>query len=126
MAMMIVGSGWHPRLFREEVFTMYGSDQAIHPRIVIVDKGKNPNPTCSHTSMILDNATILPNKEDEMLESIRLWLSEYPIDDTFAVRTTILGDGVPGLKRRNIEGIIGKLIYQKRLTIVFIETILVV
>ena len=89
---------------------MYGSDQAIHPRIVIVDKEKNPNPTCSHTSMILDNATILPIKEDEMLESIRLWLSEYPIDDTFAVRTTILGDGVPGLKRRNIEVIIGKLI----------------
>ena len=66
---------------------MYGSDQAIHPRIVIVDKEKNPNRTCSHTSMILDNATILPIKEDEMLESIRLWLSEYPIDDTFAVRT---------------------------------------
>lgn len=89
---------------------MYGSDQAIHPRIVIVDKEKNLNPTCSHSSMILDKATILPNQEDEMFESIRLWLSEYPINNTFAVRTTILGDGVPGLKRSNIEGIIGKII----------------
>ena len=45
---------------------------------------------------------------EEISVSIRQWLSDYPINDTFAVRTTILGDGVPGFKRRNIESIIGK------------------
>lgn len=108
MVRMIVGSGWHPRLFREEVLRIYDSDQAIHPRIVIVDQKENPDLTCSHSSMILDNAIILPMRVEGISESIRQWLSEYPINDTFAVRTTILGDGVPGLKRRNIEGTIGK------------------
>ena len=108
MVRMIVGSGWHPRLFREEVLRIHGSDQAIHPRIVITDQQNNFEVTCSHSIMTLDNATILPMRVEEISESIRQWLSDYPINDTFAVRTTILGDGVPGFKRRNIEGIIGK------------------
>jgi len=108
MVRMIVGSGWHPRLFREEVLRIHGSDQAIHPRVVIADQQNNFDVTCSHSTMILDNATILPMRVEEISESIRQWLSDYPINDTFAVRTTILGDGVPGYKRRNIEGIIGK------------------
>jgi predicted RNA methylase len=108
MVRMIVGSGWHPRLFREEVLRIHGSDQAIHPRIVITDQQNNFEVTCSHSTMTLDNATILPMRVEEISESIRQWLSDYSINDTFAVRTTILGDGVPGFKRRNIEGIIGK------------------
>lgn len=113
MVRMIVGSGWHPRLFREEVLRIHGSDQAIHPRIVITGQQDNFDVTCSHSTMTLENATILPMRVEEISESIRQWLCDYPINDTFAVRTTILGDGVPGFKRRNIESIIGKEISDK-------------
>ena len=60
--------------------------------------------------MIIDNATILPMRMEEISDSIRRWLSDYPIAGTFAVRTTILGDGVPGFKKREIEAVIGKVI----------------
>ena len=35
---LLLGSGWHPFLFREEISALFGDFEVLHPRLVLLDK----------------------------------------------------------------------------------------
>ena len=35
---LLLGSGWHPPLFRSEINALFGDLKVLHPRIVLLDE----------------------------------------------------------------------------------------
>ena len=117
----LVGSGWHPPLFREEARSLLESIEVLHPRIVSSSNSDSTVVRISRASLI-----------DEAIESTsRLWINDGNIsaseiaihveewaqsflpEGSFAVRARNLGQGVCDLSRREIEAEIGARISGK-------------
>ena len=117
----LVGSGWHPPLFREEARSLLESIEVLHPRIVSSSNSDSAVGRISRASLI-----------DEAIESTsRLWINDGNIsaseiaihveewaqsflpEGSFAVRARNLGRGVCDLSRREIEAEIGARISGK-------------
>ena len=111
----LVGSGWHPPLFREEARALLGSAEILHPRMVSVAHSDSVQGMISGASLV-----------DEVIESTsRIWIDEGGIsvseiathveewsqallpEGSFAVRARNLGRGVCDLSRREIESEVG-------------------
>ena len=117
----LVGSGWHPPLFREEARALLGSAEILHPRMVSVAHSDSVQGMISGASLV-----------DEVIESTsRIWIDEGGIsvseiathveewsqallpEGSFAVRARNLGRGVCDLSRREIESEVGARISDK-------------
>jgi len=117
----LVGSGWHPPLFREEARSLLESIDVLHPRIVTSSNSDSAVGRISRAALI-----------DEAIESTsRLWINDGNIsaseiaihveewaqsflpEGSFAVRARNLGRGVCDLSRREIEAEIGARISGK-------------
>jgi tRNA (guanine10-N2)-dimethyltransferase len=117
----LVGSGWHPPLFREEARALLGSAEILHPRMVSAAHSESVQGMISGASLV-----------DEVIESTsRIWIDEGGIsvseiathveewsqallpEGSFAVRARNLGRGVCDLSRREIESEVGARISDK-------------
>ena len=114
-SLVLLGSGWHPRLFREECSALLGPNEVLHPRITFVTQTESVLDRISGASLI-----------DEVLHSTsRLWVYEQAVTTedvatcvqewsetflpigSFAVRARRIGTGVCDLSRREIESEVG-------------------
>ena len=122
-SMVLVGSGWHPPLFREECKSLLGPLEILHPRILFVTQADSAVKSISGASLV-----------DEVLHSTsRLWVYEQDVSahdiatyidewaqrflptGSFAVRARKLGIGVSNLCRSEIESEVGaKLSHEDR------------
>jgi len=120
-SMVLVGSGWHPPLFREECRSLLGPLEVLHPRISFVTQADSVLERISGASLV-----------DEVLHSTsRLWVYEQDVSaqdlaiyidewaqrflptGSFAVRARKLGIGVCDLSRREIESEVGAKLSDK-------------
>ena len=114
-SLVLLGSGWHPPLFREECKALLGPIETLHPRLTFVTQLDSILDRISGASLV-----------DEVLHSTsRLWVYEREVSSedianyvdewaesflpigSFAVRARKLGKGVCDLSRRDLESKIG-------------------
>ena len=107
MTWMITGTGWHPRMFREEVSRIHGPFTPLHPRILELEDWDKDQSWCSESTFLLRDAAILPMDEAEIQAFLDEWGSGLNIQGTFAVRASKLGIGLPALSKRNVEHLVG-------------------
>ena len=110
-SLAIVGSGWHPPLFREEARSLLGPIETLHPRIVFVTQSDSVIDRISGASLV-DVALSQTSRmwtygqeanQDEVASHIAEWAESFLPEGTFAVRAKRLGSGIAGLSRREIE-----------------------
>ena len=110
-SLAIVGSGWHPPLFREEARALLGPIETLHPRIVFVTQSDDVIERISKASLA-DIALSQTSRmwtygqeanQDEVASHIAEWAESFLPAGTFAVRAKRLGTGIAGLSRREIE-----------------------
>jgi len=107
----IVGSGWHPSLFREEAKALLGPIETLHPRIVFVTQSDEVIDRISGASLVefaLSHSSRMwtygqEAKQDEVAANVAEWAESFLPEGTFAVRAKRLGTGISGLSRREIE-----------------------
>ena len=114
-SLVLLGSGWHPRLFREECRSLLGPIETLHPRLTFV----------TQTESVLERISGASLVDDVIHSTSRLWVYEQEVSagdvatcvhewsesflprGSFAVRARKLGTGVCGLSRRDIESEVG-------------------
>ena len=104
---MIIGTGWHPRVFREEVRRIHGSFTPLHPRILELEDWGKGQSWCSESTFLLRDAAILPMDEAEIPAFLDEWGSDLNIKGPFAVRVSKIGVGSPAFSKRNVEDLVG-------------------
>ena len=111
----LVGSGWHPPLFREEARSLLGSIEVLHPRMVYSSQSGSELGRISGASLIdevivstsmlrIDDGGI---SASEIAMHVEEWAQSYLPEGSFAVRARNLGQGVCSISRREIESEIG-------------------
>ncbi len=117
-SLMLIGSGWHPPLFREEARALLGPIETLHPRIAFVTQSDSVLTRLSGASLVDDalHSTSRLWRYDQVLTARELaahvaeWAESFLPTGTFAVRARRLGTGVDGLSRRELESEAGALI----------------
>ena len=117
-SLMLIGSGWHPSLFRAEANALVGPIETLHPRIAFVTQSESildrlsdaslVDDVLHHTSRLWSYDQILSTSE--LAAHIAEWAEDFLPSGTFAVRSRRLGTGVDGISRREVESESGTLI----------------
>ncbi len=121
-SLALVGSGWHPPLFREESRALLGPIETLHPRLVFVTQSDSVLGRISGASLIdeviestsrlwVDDREISPSQIAGYVEE---WAESFLPEGSFAVRARKLGQGVCDLSRREIESEVGARISDER------------
>ena len=110
-SLVLLGSGWHPPLFRKECKSLLGPIETLHPRLTFVTQSDSVLERISGASLV----------DDVIHSTSRLWVYEREVsavdiatyvdewaesflpEGSFAVRARKLGTGVCDLSRREIE-----------------------
>ena len=111
----LVGSGWHPPLFREEARSLLGPIEVLHPRMVSSLQSGSELSRISYASLVdevivstsslcIDDGEITAS---EIAMHVGEWAQSFLPEGSFAVRARNLGQGVCNLSRREIEAEIG-------------------
>ena len=111
----LVGSGWHPPLFREEAKALLGEIEALHPRMVSSQQSDSVLGSISGASLVdeviestsriwIDEGGI---SASEIAMHVEEWAQSYLPEGSFAVRARNLGQGVCSISRREIESEVG-------------------
>ena len=111
----LVGSGWHPPLFREEARSLLGPIEVLHPRMVYSSQSGSELGRISGASLVdevivstsmlrIDDGGI---SASEIAMHVEEWAQSYLPEGSFAVRARNLGQGVCSISRREIESEIG-------------------
>jgi len=113
--LVLLGSGWHPPLFRKECKSLLGPIETLHPRLTFVTQSDSVLERISGASLV----------DDVIHSTSRLWVYEREVsavdiatyvdewaesflpEGSFAVRARKLGTGVCDLSRREIESEVG-------------------
>ena len=114
---LLLGSGWHPFLFRSEITALFGDFKTLHPRLVLLDQ-----PIDEKLLSRLSSAALVEdllhfggysnNTSFEFLsQTISDWSKENLPPGSFAVRSKKLGSGVNGISRRDLEKEVGAQLY---------------
>ena len=114
---LLLGSGWHPFLFRSEITALFGDFKTLHPRLVLLDQ-----PIDEKLLSRLSSAALVEdllhfggysnNTSFEFLsQTISDWSKENLPPGSFAVRSKKLGSGVKGISRRDLEKEVGAQLY---------------
>ena len=110
-SLTLIGSGWHPPLFREEAKALLGPIETLHPRAVFVTQEDSVLARISGGSLIdfaLHSSSRLWTygqdiTAEELASNIFEWSEAFLPEGTFAIRAKRVGIGVAGLSRREIE-----------------------
>jgi len=111
----LIGSGWHPALFRSEAEALVGPIVPLHSRIVVTESlDSNAFNRLSYSALIdevIDNSQNLENLDPAILcQKIAEWASNNLPRGSFAIRVRNLGRGINGFSRKSIAGETGALI----------------
>ena len=112
----LIGNGWHPKLFREEVRALLGPVDAIHPRIVFAESKASVLERISRASLIdsaINSFCSIRGERvtiDAIVSKIGEWAKSNIPEGTFAVRARRIGQGVGNISRREIEEKTGSII----------------
>ena len=113
----LIGSGWHPFLFRSEIKALTGPIEVIHPRVVYI-------PLIDSTLELLSRAALLDDvlsiagrywvysetSQEDLSKTIAEWARLHLPEGSFAVRARKLGTGIPGFSRSEVESEVGTLV----------------
>jgi len=113
----LIGSGWHPHLFRAEIKALTGPLEVIHPRVVYIPHTDSAIRRLSRAAL-LDEVLSSAGRvwlhtsitDGELAQHIAEWAGSNLPKGSFAVRARNLGTGIDGLSRSAIEGEVGALV----------------
>ena len=117
-SLVLIGSGWHPPLFRAEARALLGPIETLHPRIAFVTQSDEVLSRVSGASLF-DEALHSTSRlwgygerltAEELASHIAQWADDFLPDGTFSVRARRIGTGVDGISRRHVETEVGALI----------------
>jgi len=117
---LILGSGWHPFLFRSEIKSLFGDFKTLHPRLILLDKAIEDKFLLRLSSAALVDDLIhfggFSNETDftRLSQEISNWSRENLPLGSFAVRSKKLGSGVKGVSRRDLEREVGAQLYSEQ------------
>jgi len=117
---LILGSGWHPFLFRSEIKSLFGDFKILHPRLILLDKAIEDKFLSRLSSAALVDDLIhfggFSNETDftRLSQEISNWSRENLPLGSFAVRSKKLGSGVKGISRRDLEKEVGAQLYSDK------------
>ena len=114
-SLVLVGSGWHPPLFREECRALLGPIETLHPRLTFVTQSDSVLERISGASLVDDvihsTSRLWVYERDVSAVDIATYVDEWAESflpaGSFAVRARKLGTGVCDLSRREIESEVG-------------------
>ncbi|MBT4347033.1 MAG: hypothetical protein HOD67_05685 [Euryarchaeota archaeon] len=123
--LILVGSGWHPLLFRAEINALVGTVDVLHPRVVHF-QNTPPASSQEYTNLLsrLSRAALLDDvvqfggfsdisELDILAQNIANWADDNLPAGSFSVRGRYLGSAVEGISRRGLEIEAGGLIYSE-------------
>ena len=110
----LIGSGWHPYLFRAEIKALTGPLEVIHPRVVYIPHTDSAIRRLSRAAL-LDEVLSSAGRiwlhssitDGELAQHIAEWAGSNLPEGSFAVRARKLGTGIDGLSRSAIEADVG-------------------
>ena len=113
--MVLVGSGWHPPLFREECRVLLGPIETLHPRMTFVTQSDPVLERISGASLVDDvihsTSRLWVYERDvsavDIATYVDEWAESFLPEGSFAVRARKLGTGACDLSRREIESEVG-------------------
>ena len=111
----LIGSGWHPALFRSEAEALAGPIGLVHPRIVVTESNGEETLQRLSRAALLDDVLLrgqnsAPIDAESIAEKIAFWAIENLPDGSFAIRPRGLGQGIDGLSKTAIAQTAGGLI----------------
>ena len=114
-SLVLLGSGWHPRLFREECKALLGPIETLHPRLTFVTQTESVLGRISGASLVDDvlhsTSRLWVYEQDvsahDVATCVNEWAESFLPKGSFAVRARKLGTGVCDLSRRDIESEVG-------------------
>ena len=114
-SLVLLGSGWHPRLFREECRSLLGPIETLHPRLTFVTQTESVLERISGASLVDDvihsTSRLWVYEQDvsagDVATCVHEWAESFLPKGSFAVRARKLGTGVCDLSRRDIESKVG-------------------
>ena len=111
----LIGSGWHPALFRSEAEALVGPVGFVHPRVVITNSIDEEALNRLSRSALVDEV-LCKAEHSEVIEPTRIiqritdWASKNLPNGSFAVRVRVIGSGLAGFSRSAIaQGVGGEL-----------------
>ena len=97
----LVGSGWHPALFRSEAEALVGPVGFVHPRVVVTTSTDEIALNRLSRSALVDE--VLCNAEhsevvepENIIQRIVDWAKENLPEGSFAVRVNVIGSSLAG------------------------------
>ena len=113
----LIGSGWHPLLFRSEIQALTGQFETINPRVLNIPLTESTLERLSRAAL-LDEVLCESGRYDvnpqssqgELSQKIADWAHKHLPEGSFAVRTRRLGVGIQGFSRSITDKEIGTLV----------------
>ncbi len=123
-SLTLVGSGWHPPLFRAEIMALLGPIEILHPRIAFVTQDESSLQSIKRAALVddclRDSARLWDPQgldEREISNHVAEWAESRVPPGSFSVRVRRLGTALEGLSRRKIESETGALIASETRTV---------
>jgi len=117
---LLLGSGWHPPLFRSEINALFGDLKILHPRIVLLDQSIDDIflTRISRAALVDDLLHFGGYTHDSdfnlIVNEISNWCKEHLHPGSFAVRSKKLGSGVENISRRDLEKEVGAKLFSEK------------
>ena len=113
----LVGSGWHPVLFRAEIQALTGPIEVMNPRVLYIPLTESSLDRLSRAALLdevlSDSGRYWVNpkaSQEDLSQNIAEWAHKHLPEGSFAVRTRRLGVGIPGFSRSTIDKEVGALV----------------
>jgi len=127
-SVILVGSGWHPPLFRAEANSLAGPIETLHPRMVFATVEGSSMALLTKSSLVesaLHSSCRLwaPSgiTSKELAGKIGEWADKFLPNGKFSVRARKFGSGIAGISRRDIEVDSGAIIASSTKTVDLLE-----
>lgn len=117
MNSVVIGAGWHPRLFRMEATQLLDSFETVHPHAIVCeqDQAHRLAARSSLVSEVLSPAGIV--SLDKAIETISESFLSLNLQGSVAVKSTRTGNKIEGWSSRTIAGEIGGALVEAGRTI---------
>ena len=113
----LIGSGWHPVLFRAEIQALTGPIEVMNPRVLYIPLTESSLDRLSRAALLdevlSDSGRYWVNpkaSQEDLSQNIAEWAHKHLPEGSFAVRTRRLGVGIPGCSRSTIDKEVGALV----------------
>jgi len=116
---LLLGSGWHPPLFRSEINALFGDMKVLHPRIVLLEESIDEIffSRISRSALVDDllhfGGHSFNSDFESIVDEISNWCKENLPSGSFAVRSKKLGSGVENISRRDLEKEVGAKLFSE-------------